>query len=98
MCGDCRAAALCHVARTVCRRTECACVKLNHAETLSPFLRNISTACPTCCSCLPASSANSMVDPPDPKAATGLKSGCDGAGSMPGGKLTRSISLPSPLR
>lgn len=36
--GGCRAAALCHVARTVCRRTECACVRLNHAETLSPFL------------------------------------------------------------
>ena len=37
--GGCRSAALCHVARTVCRRTECACVRLNHAETLSPFLR-----------------------------------------------------------
>ena len=36
--GGCRAAALCHVARTVCRRTECACVRLNHAKTLSPYL------------------------------------------------------------
>jgi len=36
--GGCRAAALCHVARTVCRRTECACVRLNHVEKLAPFL------------------------------------------------------------
>ena len=36
--GGCRAAALCHVARTVCRRTECACVRLNHTEKLSPLL------------------------------------------------------------
>ena len=36
--GGCRAAALCHVARTVCRRTECACVRLDHAEKLAPFL------------------------------------------------------------
>lgn len=36
--GGCRAAALCHVARTVCRRAECACVRLNHAEPLSAFL------------------------------------------------------------
>ena len=36
--GGCRAAALCHVARTVCRRTECACVRLKHTEMLAPFL------------------------------------------------------------
>jgi cob(I)alamin adenosyltransferase len=36
--GGCRAAALCHVARTVCRRAECSCVRLNTAETLAPFL------------------------------------------------------------
>lgn len=36
--GGSHAAALCHVARTVCRRTECACVRLNHAKALSPFL------------------------------------------------------------
>ncbi|MBU1689268.1 MAG: cob(I)yrinic acid a,c-diamide adenosyltransferase [Gammaproteobacteria bacterium] len=36
--GGCHAAAQCHVARTVCRRTESACVRLNHAETLEPLL------------------------------------------------------------
>ncbi|GAO37691.1 ATP--cobalamin adenosyltransferase [Sulfuricella sp. T08] len=36
--GGSRSAALCHVARTICRRTECACVRLNHVETLAPFL------------------------------------------------------------
>lgn len=36
--GGGRAAALCHVARTVCRRTECACVRLNTAEMLAPCL------------------------------------------------------------
>ena len=36
--GGCRAAALCHVVRTVCRRAESACVRLNHAEPLSPSL------------------------------------------------------------
>ena len=36
--GGCRAAALCHVARTVCRQAEAVCVRLNHAEPLSTFL------------------------------------------------------------
>lgn len=35
--GGSRPAALCHVARAVCRRAECACVRLDHAEALSPF-------------------------------------------------------------
>jgi len=36
--GGCKAAALCHVARTVCRRAERACVGLGQTETLSPAL------------------------------------------------------------
>ena len=36
--GGSRAAALCHVARTVCRRAERDCVRLSHAEALSPSL------------------------------------------------------------